>query len=86
MMQMFSSQEIFGRPFMMSPEAPAARIAAIRRAFMDTMRDPDLVARAKTMGLDVEAISGADVQQIVAKTYATPHRLVDMTRAAIGAN
>jgi tripartite-type tricarboxylate transporter receptor subunit TctC len=86
MMDLFYSQEIFGRPFMMSPAAPPERIAAIRRAFIETMHDPDLVRQAKTMGLDVDALSGEEVQQIVARTFATPRRLVDETRAAIGAN
>jgi tripartite-type tricarboxylate transporter receptor subunit TctC len=84
MMELFYSQEIFGRPFMMSPQAPPERIEAMRRAFIETMRDPDLVAQAKTMGLDVDALSGAELQKIVADTYATPRRLVEQTRAAIG--
>lgn len=84
MMELYYSQEIFGRPFILAPGTPTDRVEAIRTAFMETLRDPDLLAQAKIMGLDFDGLSGPDVQKIVAKVYQTPRRLVDETRAAIG--
>ena len=32
--------QVMGRPFLAPPGVPAERLAALRKAFMDTMRDP----------------------------------------------
>lgn len=83
-MELFYSQETFGRPFMMAPGTPPERLAAVRRAFLDTLRDAELLAEAKKIGLDISLISGEDLQNIVEKVYATPRPVVEETRAAIG--
>ena len=82
-LNLFFSQTIFGRPYVVAPETPKDRVLALRRAFYDTLRDPKLVAEAKKMKLDVDQVSGEDVQALVAKIYASPSDLIAKTRAAI---
>jgi hypothetical protein len=41
---------------------------------------------ARVAPKDGTVIGAVEVQQIIAKTYATPRRLVETTRAVIGAN
>ena len=79
------SQEQFGRPYVMAPEVPADRVAAMRKAFMDTFKDPAFLAEAKKLNLDVDAISGDEVQALVKKVYATPQAIVDRAKAATAA-
>jgi tripartite-type tricarboxylate transporter receptor subunit TctC len=43
-LELVYSQEVFARPFMVAPEVPADRVEALRRAFMETWSDPDLLA------------------------------------------
>jgi tripartite-type tricarboxylate transporter receptor subunit TctC len=66
-----------------APGVPSDRVAALRKAFMDTMSDPDLVAEAKRIKLDIGAISGEELQALIAKLYATPVEIVDKARAAV---
>ena len=54
-----------GRPFIMSSQVPAARIAIIRQAFDDTMKDPALIAQAEKEQIPVSPISGAEAAKIV---------------------
>jgi tripartite-type tricarboxylate transporter receptor subunit TctC len=82
-MNLFYSQLMFGRPYILPPGVPADRVAALRKAFMDTFRDRDIIAEAARMQLDIDALSGDEVQAEVAKAYATPPAIVERTRQAL---
>src|SRR5271157_792555 len=61
-MELVYSSETFGRPYVMAPDLPAERVAALRRAFMETMRDPELLADAGKLGVDIDPNSGEELQ------------------------
>jgi tripartite-type tricarboxylate transporter receptor subunit TctC len=82
-MELAYSQEVFGRPFILPPGVPPDRIAALRKAFMDTLDDKDLLAEAQTMRLDVAPISGQEVQALVAKVYGFPANIVAKAKQAL---
>jgi hypothetical protein len=48
------------------------------------MNDPELRADAEKMRLDVDPVSGADVQAMIEKLYRTPEPLVRRTREILG--
>ena len=83
MLDLFFSQSRFGRPFVVSPEVPKDRVEALRKAFADTMADPQLKAEAEKMKLDVEPVLGAELQALVAKVYASPPAIIARTKKAI---
>ena len=75
----------FGRPYFMSPKVPAERVAAIRKAFDATMKDPGFIAEAtKTLG-PLDPASGIKMQERLAKVYAAPAALVERAKAAAAA-
>jgi len=83
-MEFVFTQSNFGRPFVMAPEVPAERVEAVRRAFTAALQDPDLLADAKTMNLEVDApMTGADLQTTVARLLATPPDIVAKTKQAV---
>src|ERR1700730_17355176 len=49
-MGLIYSSETFGRPSMAAPSVPPERTAALRSAFMQTMRDEALLAEAQKTG------------------------------------
>jgi tripartite-type tricarboxylate transporter receptor subunit TctC len=79
-MELIYSQLSFGRPYVLPPGTPADRVAALRKAFMETMRDPEIVSEARKMRLDVDATSGEQVQAEVAKAFAMPKNIVERAR------
>jgi tripartite-type tricarboxylate transporter receptor subunit TctC len=79
------SQGIFGRPYVLPPGVPADRVAALRKAFVDTLNGPALRAEADKMRLDVDALPGDELQKLVAELYATPPHLVERARQALTA-
>jgi tripartite-type tricarboxylate transporter receptor subunit TctC len=77
------SQGLFGRPYVLPPGVPAERVTALRTAFMQAFGDKTLRAEADKMQLDVDAMSGDDLQKLVADLYATPPHLVERARQAL---
>jgi tripartite-type tricarboxylate transporter receptor subunit TctC len=82
-MELVYSAETFGRPYMLAPGVPAGRVAALRKAFLDTMRDPDLLADAQRIGIAVDPIAGEDLQALAAKIFATPADFVERAKQAM---
>lgn len=82
-LELVYSQAVFGRPYVLPPGVPAERVAALRKAFMAALADPALRAEASKMRLDIEAISGEDVQAMVARLFAMPARIVERTKASL---
>ncbi len=77
------SQTTFGRPYVVAPGVPPERVDALRKAFMETMTDPELIAEAKRINLDIAPIAGEELQALIAKLYATPQEIVDKAKAAL---
>jgi len=81
--EMIVSQQEFSRPFVAPAGIPAAQLKTLRTAFMQTMRDPQLVGEAKKMGIGVNAKSGEEIADIVKQLYASPPELIDRVRAIL---
>jgi tripartite-type tricarboxylate transporter receptor subunit TctC len=61
---------------------PAERVKALRTAFDETMRDPDFLADAKKLGVDIDGpLNGEAVAKIVAAVSATPKEIVEQVKA-----
>jgi tripartite-type tricarboxylate transporter receptor subunit TctC len=73
-----------GRSIAAEPGIPPQRAAALRRAFMATMADPEFVADIRKRKLTIEPQSGDEVQQTVANAMATPKSLIDQVKRYIG--
>jgi len=60
-----------GRPYLMPPGVPAARVRAVQDALNATFRDADFLARAQSLQLETAAAkSGEQLRDIVARAYA----------------
>jgi tripartite-type tricarboxylate transporter receptor subunit TctC len=77
------SQLDFGRPYVLPPGVPADRVEAYRKAFDATMRDPEFLAEAAKIKLNIDPLPGAEVQKIVEQIYATPPEQVERAKAAV---
>lgn len=73
----------FGRPYIASPGIPADRVATLRKAFVDTLNDPELRKEADKLQVDVDILEGGAMQKFVADLYTTPAEIVEKTRAAL---
>lgn len=70
-----------GRPFLMPPEIPADRLAAMRKAFMDTFNDEAFKGEAKVANLIVDRPrSGETLQAEIARAYQASPAVVERLR------
>jgi tripartite-type tricarboxylate transporter receptor subunit TctC len=84
MLKLILSRQEMARPYAAPPGIPEDRKAALRKAFDETWADPDLLAEMKARGQEVNPVSGAALDKLIAELYATPKAVVDQTRKAIG--
>jgi tripartite-type tricarboxylate transporter receptor subunit TctC len=66
-----------GRSIVAEPGIPPERARSLRKAFTETMEDPEFVADMHRRRLGVEPLTGEEVQMIVATAVATPRDLVE---------
>ena len=83
LLELMASTTAVGRAFSTTPKVPADRVAALRTAFDKTMKDPEFLADIKKRKMELEYMSGPDVQKIIAKTIATPKDLVARFKKAV---
>jgi ABC-type phosphate/phosphonate transport system substrate-binding protein len=77
MINLLAARQVMGRPFYAPPDLPADRAAALRQAFLDTLKDPEFLAEAEKLQLEITPVSGERVQNIVRDIYATPRAVVE---------
>jgi len=77
-----AAQEM-ARPFAAPPDIPRDRAAALIAAFDATMKDAEYLADAKKSRIDVNPVSGADIDKLLAELYATPKDVIQKASQAI---
>ncbi len=78
----FASTE-FGRPYVLPPDAPADRVAALRAAFAAALGDPALIAEAKQAQIDMTPRPAGELVSLVGKLYATPAATIETVKKII---
>jgi hypothetical protein len=84
LMAFYVSSEAIGRAFLAPPETPAERVAALRKAYDETMRDPQLLAEIDQSHSEFSPLSGDELQRLVAATADVPAAIVARIRSIIG--
>jgi len=69
-LRLILARQALGRPFLAPPEIPGDRVAALRAAFMETMKDPEFLADADKLKLEIRSLSGAQAELMVKQIYA----------------
>jgi hypothetical protein len=57
------------RPYVFPPGTPKNRLAIVRKAFMDTIKDPEFLAEAKKANLDINPTDGAELERNVKEVF-----------------
>ena len=76
-------QQETGRPIVAPPNVPADRLQILRTAFDDSMKDPVFLAEAAKAQLDVSPLSGAAIDEMLRKAYATPPAIVEHAKVIL---
>lgn len=83
-MNMVFARQEYGRPYVAPPGLSPALTATLRQAFDATMKDPEFLAEADKRKLDIDAITGQQVQDIIGELFKTPPAVVERVKAILG--
>lgn len=77
LLSIFETQFALLRPFIAPPGIPEDKKASLIRAFELAVKDPEYIAEARRINLEIEPILHAEAQSIVAHTYSASRELLD---------
>jgi tripartite-type tricarboxylate transporter receptor subunit TctC len=77
---LFAPQEM-GRPFFAPPGVPPERVKALRDAFEKTLKDPQFLAEAEKMGIEVQHVGGEAIHTLLDRVYASPPEVIARAKA-----
>ena len=73
-----------GRPIIATPGIPAERVKILREAFMKAVNDPDLLEDAKKKKLDLDPVSGEELETLGKEIVAQPPEVVERIKKLLG--
>jgi tripartite-type tricarboxylate transporter receptor subunit TctC len=76
-----SSASEIGKFVLTTPETPADRVQALRRAFDAMAKDPEFIADAAKLRVELGPLPGSELQQIVAEVANMPADIVAKVKA-----
>jgi tripartite-type tricarboxylate transporter receptor subunit TctC len=71
-LQLHFTQKTAARPVIVPPGAPKERVALLRRAFLDLMRDREFLDDVKKAKLEIAVVPGEEIDGVVRLIAATP--------------
>lgn len=76
-------QLALARPIMGPPGMAKDRADALRKAFNDTMKDPQLLADAEKVNIEIDLVTGEEVEKLLIKFADYPKPAIDAAKKAI---
>lgn len=80
---MMVTTEAIGRSLIAPAGVPADRVALLRKALMETVKDPEFLADVEKAQLEISPIPGEKLQQMVRNLVATPPDIVEKYKRAV---
>ena len=74
------AEQVMGRPFVVPPGVPADRVKVLRDAFDAAVKDPELLKDAKSQRMEIDPVSGAEINALLDRVYAAPPALAARLR------
>ena len=65
------ARQVMAWPFAAPPGVPAERVAALRKAFDETLQDKEFLAEAERLNLEITPVSGERIQSLIEDVYRT---------------
>jgi tripartite-type tricarboxylate transporter receptor subunit TctC len=66
-----------GRPFALPPRVAPERVAILRQAFEETLKDPQFVAEAAKLQLEIDPLTGAEIEGLLKSAYSAPKSVIE---------
>jgi tripartite-type tricarboxylate transporter receptor subunit TctC len=80
-LELWTAADAVARPLAMPPDVPADRVAAVRAAFGDLVKDAAYLADAKKQGLEIDARPGEEIDKLYVRLSKIPASAIEAARA-----
>ena len=74
----------FGRPWVAPPGTPKERVQILRDAYAKALADSALLSEAKKGKMEVELVTGEDLQKLASKMLDQPPRVIERVKKVLG--
>ena len=71
------------RPYSLPPGVPKDRVRLLQKAFMETMRDPAMLAEAKKSNIEINPIDGAETSKVLGNLYKMEPALISRLKEVL---
>ena len=83
MVELLLAANVMGRPFFAPPGVPKDRVEALRAAFVATAKDPAFIAETKKQKMELQLMTGQEVEDLVKRIYASPKSVVEAAKQIV---
>jgi hypothetical protein len=70
----------FGRPMLATPGVPAERVNTLRQAYVQALKDPELLAEALRGKMDIDPVTGEELQTLAQEMVNQPPEVIDRVK------
>ena len=82
--KLFSAEVALGKIYLTTPGVPADRLAALRKAFEETLRDPAYIEDARKVEMQVRPLTHQQVKTLADEIVNLPADLIAKAKVAMG--
>jgi tripartite-type tricarboxylate transporter receptor subunit TctC len=73
-----------GRPIVGPPGIPMDRVKVLRQAFMKALNDPELLAQARKLNLEIEPTGGDELEALAKEVMTQPPEVIGRMKGLLG--
>lgn len=84
-LELFFARQSMGRPVAAPPGVEPAVLGALRQAFDDAMKDPELIAEARKIGMELSPVGGKEIQALLERIERFPAPVIERARQIVTA-
>jgi tripartite-type tricarboxylate transporter receptor subunit TctC len=82
--ELLAADSVLAWPLIAPPDLPVERVRELREAFSGMMKDPELIAEATKQGLEIDPVSGQEMQDLVDRLHSAPPEVVELVKKIVG--
>src|SRR5262249_38506981 len=80
---MVEFQQAFGKTYLAPPDVPGELVQILREAFSAVLHDPEFLADAEKLRIDITPQAGEDIQQVVERLYSAARGVGDRLKQIV---
>src|SRR5215208_3134770 len=81
--EFLAADSVLAWPLLAPQDLPAERVRELREAFNRMMKDPELIAEAAKQGLEIDAVSGEEMQALVDRLHTAAPEVVELVKKIV---